>query len=181
MLGFENAIFFSTEEMFELLGIYEMGNHVWIFYCCLSTMGQWYVRSHPTLPPPSNLRSTWRTALLSVVQWEPPQSRWYQISEEHPEYASVWGQTLQTWQVGLGLVHTFVTVLPSNVQYTLRQTCSKKGADIWVESKKFNVVRKVLCNNYQSGNLIGTYHLEKFNFVHQTDSRQEAHMGWARD
>ena len=45
-----------------------------------------------------HLHSTWRTAQLSVVQWEPPQSRWYQTSEELLEYASVWGQILQTQQ-----------------------------------------------------------------------------------
>ena len=50
----------------------------------------------------------------------------------------------------LGLVHTFVTVSPSNVQNVLCQTCSKK-----VRIFKYNVVRDVGHNNYRSHNLIG--------------------------
>ena len=46
-----------------------------------------------------------------------------------------------------------MTVSASNV---LRQTHSKVGVDTQVEI--FIVVREVLCNNYQSRNLIGPYH-----------------------
>ena len=52
--------------------------------------------------------------------------------------------------------------------------------------KQFSVVKEVLHNNYQSHNLIGPYHFfenkhKKFDFVHQTISRQEAHAGGAQD
>ena len=42
----------------------------------------------------------------------------------------------------LGLAHTFVTVLPSNVQNVLRQTQSKKGMDTRVDCYKG---RKIYC------------------------------------
>ena len=63
----------------------------------------------------------------------------------------------------LGLVHTFATVPPGNVQNILHET---------------HVVREVLRNNYQSRHLIGLYHFlgvykpKKFHFVHQTVSHR---------
>ena len=52
----------------------------------------------------------------------------------------------------VGVVHNVVAVSPSNAQYILCQTSSKKGTEY---SKKIAVV---LCNNYRSCNLIGSHH-----------------------
>ena len=76
----------------------------------------------------------------------------------------------------LGLVHTFATVSPSNIQNILRQPRSKNvqiAIATRVEISKLTVVRKVLRNNYRSRNLIGPYYFlgfkpKKFDSVHQT-------------
>ena len=61
----------------------------------------------------------------------------------------------------------------------------KKGTETQVEIKFSTVLREVLCNNYQSHNLIGPYHFWGISprnlTVHQTVSRREACTGWARD
>ena len=63
----------------------------------------------------------------------------------------------------------------------------KKGTDTLVEiqNKNVNAVREMPCNNSRSHTLIGAYlplmefKLKKFDFVHQTVSCWELHVGWA--
>ena len=59
----------------------------------------------------------------------------------------------------LGLVHTFATVSPSNVQ-TFYTKPARKRYDYLSRDKKFYVVMEVLRNNYQSCSLIGPYHFK---------------------
>ena len=83
----------------------------------------------------------------------------------------------------LGLVYTFATVSPSNIQNILRQTCKNRYGYL---SRDNNVVREVLCSNYQSCNLIGPYHFwgicpRNLTSLTRTVSYREIPAGWARD
>ena len=75
-----------------------------------------------------------------------------------------------------------MTVSPSNIQ-NVCQTHSKKRMDAQVVIKNFTIAMEVLRLISQSH--WSLLHLankpKKFDFVHQTVSRREAHVGWARD
>ena len=79
----------------------------------------------------------------------------------------------------LGLVHTFATVSPSNVQNFFPPNLLKNRTDTQVEITKSTVVREMLITDPAISLVLGNKP-KKFYFVHQTISRHEVRTGWAK-
>ena len=81
------------------------------------------------------------------------------LSQSPPSHEEKWSSEPSQIPQASALFCNSVTQHTKQFQNNLHQTCSKKDMDTRVEIKFFTVIREVLCNNFQSRNLICPYHL----------------------
>ena len=87
--------------------------------------------------------------VIQVSPWSRPQTP--------PTLALTMRNCLVNQVEFLGLVHTFETMSPNNVQKYAKPTQKRYGYSSR-DRKIFTIVREVQCNSYRSRNLIGPYH-----------------------